>query len=84
MNKRLIIIDDDPRSVAMLQRRVKPLRFFVKIANDQETAYNILQHESFDIALVDLRLKADPTDLGPDVEVGYATIRYLKETYSNL
>ena len=84
MNKRLIIIDDDPRSVVMLQNKVKPLRFQVVVANDQETAYSILQRNNFDIALVDLRLKADPADLGPDVEVGYATIRYLKERYSSL
>ena len=84
MNKRLLIIDDDPRSVEFLKLKVKPLRFQVVIANDQETAYDILRRETFDIALVDLRLKSDPGDLDPDIEVGFATIQYLKERYSAL
>ena len=81
MNQRLLIIDDDPRSVEFLKLRVKPLRFQVTIANDQETAYNMLKRDVFDIALVDLRLKSDPGDLDPDIEVGYATIRYLAEHF---
>jgi two-component system response regulator PilR (NtrC family) len=81
MIHRLLIIDDDPRSVEILKLRIKPLRFQVTIANDQETAYDILKRNVFDIALVDLRLKSDPGDLDPDIEVGYATIRYLEEHY---
>jgi len=81
MNQRLLIIDDDPRSVELLKLKVKPLRYQIAVANDQETAYNLLKHDNFGIALVDLRLKIDSGDLDPDIEVGYATIRYLKENY---
>jgi len=81
MNQCLLIIDDDPRSVEILKLRVKPLRSQVTVAYDQETGYHLLKRDSFDIALVDLRLKSDPGDLDPDIEVGYATIRYLKENY---
>ena len=84
MNQRLLIIDDDPRSVEQLKLKVKPLRFQIAVANDQETAYNLLKGDTFDIALVDLRLKIDPGDLDPDIEVGYATIRYIKERYSTM
>jgi len=77
MNQRLIIIDDDPRSVEQLQRAIKSLRLEVTVANDQETAFQILEGHSFRIALVDINLKADPSDLSPNAEVGYATIRHL-------
>jgi len=81
MNQCLLIIDDDPRSVELLKLKVKPLRYQIAVANDQETAYSLLKHDNFGIALVDLRLKIDSGDLDPDVEVGYTTIRYLKENY---
>ena len=84
MNLSLLIIDDDPRSVEQLKLKVKPLRFQIAVANDQETAYNLLKRDTFGIALVDLRLKIDPGDLDPDIEVGYATIRYLKEHYPTI
>ena len=84
MNQHLLIIDDDPRSVEQLKLKVKPLRFQIAVANDQETAYNLLKRDTFDIALVDLRLKIDPGDLDPDIEVGYATIQYIKERYSTM
>ena len=84
MNYRLLIIDDDPRSVKQLRREVKPLRHEVASVNDQESAYRLLERQSFDYALVDIRLKADPSDLDADIEVGYATIRYLKKHYPDL
>jgi len=84
VNYRLLIIDDDPRSVKQLRREVKPLRHEVASVNDQESAYRLLEQQSFDYALVDIRLKADPNDLDPDIEVGYATIRYLKKRYPDM
>ena len=81
MSHRLLIIDDDPRSVDQLQREVKPLHWTVVTAFDQEAAYCILKGQQFDFALVDIRLKSDPGDLSPDPEVGYATILHLREHY---
>jgi DNA-binding NtrC family response regulator len=84
MSCRLLIIDDDWRSVEALKVEVKPLHHEHTTANDQETAYKLLEKMSFDYALVDLRLKAHPRDLNPDIEVGYATIQFLRKNYSGM
>ncbi|MBC8465615.1 sigma-54-dependent Fis family transcriptional regulator [bacterium] len=79
MSYRLLIIDDDPRSVEALEFEVKPLHHEVTAVNDQESAFKLLEKNSYDYALVDIRLKAHPRDMNPDIEVGYATIKYLRE-----
>jgi len=79
MSYRLLIIDDDPRSVEALKIEVRPLHHDMTVVNDQESAYKILERSSFDYALVDIRLKAHPRDMAPDIEVGYATIQFLRE-----
>jgi DNA-binding NtrC family response regulator len=84
MSCRLLIIDDDWRSVEALKVEVKPLHHEVLAANDQETAYKLIEKRSFDYALVDLRLKANPRDLNPDIEVGYATIQFIRKNYSGM
>jgi two-component system, NtrC family, response regulator PilR len=84
MSYRLLIIDDDWRSVEALKVELKPLHHEVTTANDQETAYKLLEKSSFDYALVDLRLKSHPRDLNPDIEVGYATIQFLRKNYSGM
>jgi|GEM_PF-5460544 len=84
MNHCLLIIDDDHRSVEHLRREVKPLKIDVVVAYDQEAAFHILDNSVFSIALVDIKLKADPRDLNPNVEVGYATIRHLRRRYPRM
>ena len=84
MSYRLLIIDDDPRSVEALRLEVKPLHHEVTAVNDQESAFKLLDKNSFDYALVDIRLKAHPRDMNPDIEVGYATIHYLREHYPGM
>ncbi len=79
MSFQSLIIDDDPRSVEALMLEVKPLHHEVTAVNDQESAFTLLEKNSFDYALVDIRLKAHPRDMNPDIEVGYATIQYLRE-----
>jgi len=79
MSYRLLIIDDDFRSVEALKLEVKPLHHDVTAVHDQESAFKLLEENSFDYALVDIRLKANPRDMNPDIEVGYATIQYLRD-----
>jgi len=68
----------------IMKREVKPLQWDVWSVGDQEAAYRILVAERFDIALVDIRLRADAHDLTPDAEIGYATIRHLHEHYRSM
>ena len=84
MSYRLLIIDDDPRSVEALKLEVKPLHHEVTVVNDQESAFKLLERNTFDYALVDIRLKAHPRDMAPDIEVGYATIQFLRERFPNM
>ncbi len=79
MSFQSLIIDDDPRSVEALKLEVKPLHHEVTAVNDQESAFKLLEKNSFDYALVDIRLKSHPRDMNPDIEVGFATIQYLRE-----
>lgn len=84
MSVRLLIIDDEKRSVDELKRQIRGLQDEIAVANDQQAAYKILKSNTFDVALVDLRLKSHPLDLDPDVEVGYATIQHLKAIYPDM
>ena len=84
MTKNLLLIDDDYRAVQAIQIKIKPLKMNVTVANDMETGIEILKSQSFDIALVDLRLIANPESINPTIDVGYATIKYLKENYPSL
>ena len=84
MSRRLLIIDDDPWSVDQLKREVKPLHWDVQSVGDQESAYRLLVTERFDIALVDICLRAGAHDLTPNAEIGYATIRHLHEHYRSM
>ncbi len=84
MSYRALIIDDDPRSVEALMLDVKPLHHEVTEVNDQETAFKLLEKSSFDYALVDIRLKAHPRDMAPDIEVGYAMIQFLRERFPSM
>ena len=84
MSFQSLIIDDDPRSVEALLLEVKPLHHEVTAVNDQESAFKLLEKNSYDYALVDIRLKAHPRDMNPDIEVGYATIKYLREHCSSM
>lgn len=84
MSKDLLLIDDDYRAVEAIRLKINSLKLNVTVANDMETGIEILKSQSFNIALVDLRLKANPSDLNPTIEVGYSTIKYLKENYPAL
>jgi len=84
MSIRALIIDDSPKSVESLEMKVRSLNHEVVSVNDQCSAYSILEKQTFDYALVDIHLKIDERDMDPDEEVGFATIRYIREHYPTM
>jgi len=81
MTYRALIIDDSPKSVESLEMKVRSMSHDLLSVNDQESAYRLLETQSFDYALVDIRLKINERDMDPDEEVGFATMRYIHENY---
>lgn len=52
----ILVVDDDPRSLELLQRVLQPAGYRVVVAPDGGTAIEILATESPSLALVDLRM----------------------------
>jgi len=52
----ILVVDDDPRSLELLQRVLHPAGYRVLVAPDGGTAIELLATESPSVALVDLRM----------------------------
>ncbi len=51
-----LIIDDEPDILALLQMTLERMNVATKTASDLKQAYQLLQHNSFDLCLTDMRL----------------------------
>jgi len=52
----ILVVDDDPRSLELLQRVLQPAGYRVLVAPDGGTAIELLATESPSVALIDLRM----------------------------
>jgi two-component system, OmpR family, response regulator MprA len=57
MNRRVLIIDDEPALRQALERALKSFGYEAASAGDPQSAYLMLAEGSFDAVLLDLRLK---------------------------
>jgi CheY-like chemotaxis protein len=72
---RALIVDDDEPIRLMLATLVRRHGFSVETANDGDQAIRSLQHDGFDVVLLDLMM--------PRVD-GWAVLRYMNEHYPEL
>ena len=54
----------------------------VTVAPSQRDAYHLLDDQSFDFALLDLRLPTHVGDMDPNAEVGFAILKHIRERFT--
>ncbi len=70
MNRKILIVDDEPNIVMTLEYSLKKMNFEVFIARDGSEALEILKHVVPDVILLDIMM--------PNID-GYQTIKLIKE-----
>jgi len=73
MNKKILIVDDEPNIVMTLEYTFKKQNFEVFIARDGREALDLLEKYKPDVVLLDIMM--------PDVD-GYQTLAHIKTTAS--
>ncbi|WP_296384247.1 response regulator [Winogradskyella sp.] len=73
MNRKILIVDDEPNIVMSLEYTFKKQDFEVYIARDGNEALEILKHQVPDVILLDIMM--------PNVD-GYQTLTHIKKTDS--
>lgn len=56
MSKKILIVEDDPRSLKMIQMTLRPYGYFLLEATDGEEALKVARSDKPDLIIMDLRL----------------------------
>ena len=85
MPENLLVIDDEKGIVALCDRLLSRAGFTVKTATDPEDGLNILDNESFDLLLVDIRMpKMDGLEaIGNIIDINNKIPIIINSAYSN-
>lgn len=78
---RCLIVDDEPKNVKTLSKRLDSLGHKYEVAQDQRSALNFIKRKGkgFHYVLLDLKLKVDGNDNDPDSSTGYSLLRQVRE-----
>jgi len=79
---RALIIEDDSALADVLRMKLERGGHQVSVAPSQRDAYHLLSDESFDFALLDLRLPTHMGDMDPNSEVGFEILKYIRERFA--
>ena len=82
MPYRALLIEDDDALADVLRMKLEREGHHVTIAPSQRDAYHILGDESFDFALLDLRLPTHVGDMDPNSQVGFDILAYIRERFA--
>lgn len=82
MRYRALVVEDHDLVADVLSQMLSGYGHRVAVAKDQREAYMLLDRESFDFVLLDLRLPVDENDRNPDTEVGFAILDHIRERYT--
>jgi len=70
LKNRILLADDDPELVKILQGELKSYGYDIQTAHDGEEAISQLKQSQFDLAILDIRM--------PKVD-GFGVLRFIKE-----
>src|SRR3990170_3828735 len=82
MGYRALIIEDDHALADALGMRLSRAGHKVTIAEHQREAYRLLDQETFDFVLLDLRLPTNKDDMEPNAEVGFDILDHIRDRFS--
>lgn len=75
---RLLVVDDEVPIQEFLKRSLKKL-YDISCATYQDEALAALEKSSFDLALLDLKLPRNQSDMNPSPDVGVDILRHIRE-----
>lgn len=81
MSYRVLLIEDDIVLADALRMKLERDGLHVTIAPNQRDAYHRLDRESFEFALLDLRLPTHAGDMDPNSQVGFDILRHIRERF---
>ena len=82
MAYRALVIEDDGAVADVLRMKLERAGHHVSVAPSQRDAYHLLGDESFDFALLDLRLPTHVGDMDPNSEVGFDILKHIRERFA--
>ncbi len=82
MAYRALVIEDDGALADVLRMKLEREGHQVSVAPSQRDAYHLLGDESFDFALLDLRLPTHVGDMDPNSEVGFDILKHIRERFA--
>ena len=81
MSYRVLLIEDDTVLADALRMKLERDGLHVTIAPNQRDAYHRLDKESFEFALLDLRLPTHAGDMDPNSQVGFDILKHIRERF---
>lgn len=82
MGYRALVIEDDKTVADVLRMKLEREGHEVTTASNQSEAYHLLGTQSFDFALLDLRLPTHDGDMDPSSQVGFDILDYIRERFA--
>lgn len=82
MAYRALVIEDDSTIADVLCMKLKREGHEVTVASSQRDAYHLFGEQTFDFALLDLRLPTHKDDMRPHVQVGFDILAYIRERFT--
>ena len=56
MGARILVVDDDPDTLKLVELTLKTAGHYVELASDGDTGYDLIQQGSFDLILLDVMM----------------------------
>lgn len=82
MSYRALVIEDDAALSDVLRMKLERDGHGVTIATSQQDAYHLLDDQSFDFALLDLRLPTHVGDMDPHSQVGFDILGHIRARFT--
>jgi DNA-binding response OmpR family regulator len=77
-----LVIEDDAALADVVRMKLEREGHRVTVARSQRDAYHLLDDESFDFALLDLRLPTHVGDMEPNAQVGFDILTHIRERFA--
>ncbi len=82
MGYRALVIEDDVALAGVLRMKLERDGHAVTVAPSQSEAYHALDNQTFDFALLDLRLPTHAGDMDPHSQVGFDILDHIRERFA--
>ena len=76
-----LVVEDEDAIIQVISKKIKSLGHDYKIAKNQEEANSIVEKQTFDYVLLDLKLPVDKDDINPDSSTGFNLLQQIRTNH---